>query len=369
MRGFLRDRFIYRRLAFAEPAESIVVARTAMQVRPGDSVAGVTSSGDLLPALLHDGASQIHGFDANPTQTAIAVAKVHIRENLSLNDGLKLLGLKDATPDQRLAIWHTLLSVDQARELSIERRHAAEGLLNAGMSTRLARGVLTVLRSIASSADYQRLVASGTTDAERLAVFQSLRDNWRYRYGVQPFTRANGRWLQYFLFPPAICANSDYPRRALQDLLAHFARLFEVGFHDNPVFCRHLTGNLPQEHIENLYSAEAWEAIGKCASQVKFDTLAIDQGLLRLESESVDAIYLSNVPDYLRPDGLERLQLALIHAARVGARVYYLSLDPSCPFERTNLRWPFHRSSELECALTEIDNVGLYPFLGVLIRE
>jgi S-adenosylmethionine:diacylglycerol 3-amino-3-carboxypropyl transferase len=91
--------------------------------------------------------------------------------------------------------------------------------------------------------------------------------------------------------------------------------------------------------------------------------------LYQLARHSIDAIYLSNAPDYLRPDGLESLAAGVRHAARPGARVYYLSLDDVCAFERSCVAVPFRRVRAVEERMRAADPVGLYRFLGVGICD
>ena len=54
----------------------------------------------------------------------------------------------------------------------------------------------------------------------------------------------------------------------------------EIGFIDNPVFCRHLTGAIPNEQVEHLYSPAAWRTAGESESAVTVETLALESGLV-----------------------------------------------------------------------------------------
>lgn len=364
-----RDRFVYGRLAFAEPAESIRLARQALRVEPGHTVAGITSSGDILLSLLADGPASVRGFDSNPTQTALARLKLILRHHASLDHSLGFLGLTGLSPRGRMAFWVSLKRHLGTHADYLDVRNVEAGLLNSGVATRLAGAALAALRYLAGRDDYARLVALDTAASVRMEILDRVRRGKRYRYAVKPPLRSARVLFQHFFFPPALCTNSDYPRRALKDLLCYFERVFEIGFSDNPVFCRHLTGAIPDEQVEHLYSPAAWTTVQGSECSVTFETLSLESGLAALGKGSTDAFYLSNAPDYMRPEGLQRLAEALIHAARPGARVYYLSLEPGCPFDRCHVVMPFHHAVADERELRQADPVGLYPYLGVLVRE
>ena len=365
----IRDAIAYRPLAFAEPAESIELARTALGLRPGGHVAGITSSGDILLAMLADGAGRVSGFDANPVQTALARLKLLLCERISVEQAVGMLGLRDMPRDERMAMWASLRAGLGEDAAILERFDVGGGVVNSGTTRKLFRWMSSAMRACIGRAETERLVGAGSTEADRLRLLEELRGKRLYRFLIRPMLSAGGGVFQHFLYPPALCANSDHPRRALRDILQSYRRLFEVGFHDNAVLARHLTGEIPREQIERLYSAGPWAELRQRADAIRFETAAIQRGLMSLERGSADAIYLSNAPDYLRPDGLRELAAAVRHAARSGARVYYLSLDDACVFERCGVRVPYRRAREVEEQLTAADPVGLYRFLGVGICD
>lgn len=364
-----RNKYVYGRLAFAEPAESIRLARQALKIKPDDAVVGITSSGDILLSFLADRPASIRGFDANPTQTALAQLKHTLCHEVSLDHSLGFLGLAQLSAHERVATWSTLKQYMGPHAIHLESLKIKKGLLNTGVSIKLTRYVFAMLRYLAGPKDFARLIAPETTASQRLEIFDKIKSRKRYRYCARPLLHSGSELFQHFFFPPGLCANSDYPKRALKDLLGYFERLFEVGFHRNPVFHRHLTGDIPDEQVEHIYSPTAWKTIKESDSYVSFETCSLEDGFFELKKNSTDAFYLSNAPDYFRSDRLHRLAQALEHAAKPGARVYYLSLDSNCPFDRCHIDMPFQHLESDERDLRNADSVGLYPYLGVLVRE
>ncbi len=365
----LRDALVYRPLAFAESAESLELAHSALRVQPGETVAGITSSGDLLLSLLSCQPGTVRGFDANPTQTALARLKCLLCREASLERALGFLGLGRQPTAQRYATWSALRGRLGRDAALIEPYDLGGGLLNCGMSWKLMGLMCLGFRTCLGRSGFQRLVSADTTAADRLRLHSSLNRSRFYRRAARPLLHGGSRLWQHFLYPPALCRNSDYPRRALQDLLAHFRRLFEIGFHENPVFCRYLTGRIPPEQSRHLYAPAAWANLKRRLPDVRFETCSIEAGLRSLDPASVDAFYLSNAPDYLGPEDLRSLSAALSRAARPGARLYLLSLEPRCPFERHGIPMSFSSDRQQEHQLHAADPVGIYPYLGVRVHE
>ena len=93
-------------LAFAETAESLRLNIQALQVGQQDRVVGVTSSGDLLLALLASSPESVIGFDSNNAQTVLAHLKAAAISTLSVENYLQFMGLVEADPQSRVATFN-----------------------------------------------------------------------------------------------------------------------------------------------------------------------------------------------------------------------------------------------------------------------
>lgn len=359
--GWLKDRFVYRPLAFAETAESIQQVHDVLQVRPGDTVAGIASSGDVLLSFLPCGPDTVLGYDFNPVQTAIARLRQELYRRMDRDRLERLLGLKPAT--DRLQLWNELKPHLGEHAAQIERLPIESGILDYGMSAWLSRMIDLMLRWNLSSVDYRKLLDASTPREERLRLYDVWRGAALNRTIAWVLSLGRGV-LQHFFFPPAQVANSDYPQKALRDAPALLKPMFASGFADNPVVGRHMTGRIPSEHERLLFGHQAWNGISQNIDRISFGTAGIDAALKALPARSVDAIYLSNAPDYLKVPGLESFAEAVRHAAKPGARVFYLSLDTNDPWELQNVRAPWKLDRELASKLMSQDPVGVYRYLA-----
>lgn len=362
--GWLKDKLVYRPLAFAETAESIAQVHKVLRVRPGDTVAGIASSGDVLLSFLPNAPARVYGYDFNPVQTAVSRLRQELYRRTDLDHFHKFLGLRHARREEREGLWNHLKPYMGGMAPVVERLPIANGILEHGMSAWLARMIDKALRWNLPEKDYQRLLSPGTGKEERLALYEQWRSAWLNRAVATVFCL--GRVVfQHFFFPPAQVANSDYPKKALRDAPALLKPMFASGFADNPVVGRHMTQRIPSEHEQYLFGTQAWNGIVTNIDRIAFETAGVDSGLRGLPAASVDAIYLSNAPDYLKKPGLESFADAVTHAARPGARVFYLSLDTHDPFQLQGVPVPWRLDTALaDRLMTEEDPVGVYRYLG-----
>ena len=173
------DRNLYGALAFAETGESLHLNIRALQVGSGDRVVGVTSSGDLLLALLAAGPESVIGIDANRAQTVLAHLKAAAMATLSVEEYLRFMGPMEADPRDRLATF-SRISRDMpsfARRYMLTRQKlVAEGILNQGMTHR----IIQVLKAALA------LVMSRQTVNLFLGTTVALLALWQIRTGIKP---------------------------------------------------------------------------------------------------------------------------------------------------------------------------------------
>lgn len=364
LKEWARETFVYSPLAFAETAESIQQVQDILQVGEGDTVAGITSAGDVFLSLLAKNPRQVWGFDYNPAQTAIASLKKELFRRRDAYTYKSLLGLLPSNSAERWKVWSELKPHLAEHATRIERLALEEGILNHGASAWISRMIDLGLKLSLSTASYRKLLAPETSLEERLSIFDEVKQSRLNRSLLGPILRQGRAVFQYFFFPPFFCSTSDYPRRALMDAVELARPMFQAGFADNPVVSRHITGRIPSEHERLLFSPSSWSRIRANVDRIDFQTAPLDQGLDSLPACSVDAIYLSNAVDYLKKDGLTGLAGRVRRVAKPGARVFYLSLDIRCPFEAHGVETPWKLDKALADRSMAEDTVGVYRYLG-----
>lgn len=364
IKQWFKDNLVYSPLAFAETAESCEQVQEVLQVREGDRVAGIASGGEIFLSFLRFRPEKVMGFDFNPAQAAVCNLKKEVIRRHDVGTYRAFFGIDEMPAERRHEIYQSVRGALGEYASVCDRMHIGNGILNHGATAWISRMIGLAYRTNLSKASYQKLMSLETTREERMELFQEFRAGFINKYVAGPLLKHGRHLFQHFFFPPPQVANSDYPLRALMDAAYLTRPMFESGVADNPVVGRHITGRVPSEHEELLYSDEGYHAMRDGLDRVAFGTAPIDQAMKEMPPNSVDCIYLSNAPDYLKKEGLESFCDAVRHVARKGARVFYLSLEPKCPFQSHGVEMPWVLDIDRADAIMSRDPVGIYRYLG-----
>ena len=360
----LRDRNLYGTLAFAETAESLHLNVTALQTGHGDRIAGVTSSGDLLLALLARGPDEIRGFDANPAQTALAQLKAAAISCLPVDDYLRLMGVSRTDAPTRRALFAAVnrtLPAGHAQDLPLRARQIGDGILNLGMTHLMVGALVSLCRSLLGRDTAAQLLGSTGTDDDRRATLDRLQANGVTRYAIRPLLTCLAPGLKWLFFPHRFCRISRRPDEIIADPLRAFRGLLVRGLRSNPVLCRAATGHLHPEWTHYLYNDAVFQAIRTHCPRLTLASVDILSGLRRIDDGWATRVYLSNVPDYLSVCDLQLLIAELRRATAPGARIVYYSLYEHDLLHALGTPLPDRHLR----ALRQQDTVGLYPLIMV----
>ena len=361
----LKERNLYGALAFAETAESLRLCQAALRVGPGDRVAGIGSSGDMLLSFLAEGAAEVVGFDTNPTQVALSRLKLAAIERLSVEDYLKPFGVAAASARWRLELFDRLsrATPPDVRRLLIRRRGwVPKGILNHGMTHLIIRTLVTTVSRLVDRETLDLFLGEHGTDAERARSLDALVARPSTRLVVSPFAGRFAAQLKWLFFPHKLCRVSERPDEMIADFFETFRPLFVRGAKNNPVLARSAQGDLHPEWSAHLYDEARFETIAAAAARIRFETSDLTRGLEALPARWATKVYLSNAPDYLTEDELSALVEQVRRVAAPGARVLHLSLlDQDRIGDRLGVEAPGLG------ALRATDNVHLYPSIALRV--
>jgi S-adenosylmethionine:diacylglycerol 3-amino-3-carboxypropyl transferase len=367
VRRMILDRNLYGALAFAETGESLHLNIRALQVGSGDRVVGVTSSGDLLLAILTAGPESVIGIDANRAQTVLAHLKAAAIAALSVEEYLRFTGLMEADYQDRLATF-SRISRDMPsfarRHLLTRQKLVAEGILNQGMTHLIIQVLKSALALVLSRQTLNVFLGINGTDAERQEKLSLLTQQWPIRYLLQPILKAAAPLLKWLFFPHRFCRISSRPDEIIGDFFTTFRPLLVQGIRKNPVLSRSALGHIHPEWWQHLYNDRAFQQIRNNLSRLSLTTADILSGLRQIGDGWATRVYLSNVADYLSEEELCLLVEEVKRASAPGARILYCSM-----YDRDLLSalGPQVPASELG-ALRESDNVFIYPLIMVRTR-
>ena len=360
----ISDRNLYGALAFAETAESLRLNLQALQVGSQDRVVGVTSSGDLLLALLAAGPQSVIGFDANNAQTVLAHLKAAAIATLSVENYLHFMGLIEADPQARVATFNRIsrsMPAFARRDMLNKQKLVEDGILNQGMTHLIIQVLAALLARVMSPKTLTLFLGNCGTDEDRLNKLHQLMQKRSIRYVLQPILKAAAPRLKWLFFPHRFCRISSRPDAIIADFFTTFRNLLVQGVRANPVLSRSAVGHIHPEWWQHLYNDLTFQRIRNNLSRLSLETTDILSGLRRIADGWATRIYLSNVADYLSEEQLRELVQQVHRAAAPGARIVYCSMYDQDLLRTLGPRIP---ESELR-ALQDSDNVFIYPIIMV----
>lgn len=347
------ERNLYGALAFAETAESLRLIRVALEPKPGDRIAGITSSGDVLLALAACGA-EVVGFDHNPVQTALAEMKRAAMSSLDVARYRGLFGVDAMDPAARKALFEALEMPENARsELRRQRGLIEAGALNRGMTYLIIRALAGLLKRLIDDGELALFMGDEGSDADRAAALHKFTKRGVTAKFLAPLLARHAAQLKWIFFPHTICRVSERPDQMIAAFFETFAPLFTKGARANPVLCRAATDHVHPEWLDELYSPQIFAAIKQ--AKASFETSSFTEGLRSLPEKWATQIYLSNAPDYLTEPQLDELAEVIKQKAQPDAKILYFSL---CDLDRFGARLGATHDVQ---HLHEMDNVCLYP--------
>lgn len=361
----LRERNLYGALAFAETAESMRLCQDALQVGPGDRVAGICSSGDMLLSLFSEGADEVVGFDVNPTQVALAELKRAAIAHLDVPEYLELFGVAPASPRWRLRTFDRVtraLDAGTRRHLLRRRGWVPRGVLNHGMTHLIIRAMANAIERLVTPDTHALFLGAHGTERARAARLDDLVARRVTRYGLAPFARGFAPALKWLFFPHKLCRVSKRPDEMVAEFFDTFRPLFVRGARANPVLARSAAGHVHSEWTTHLYDAERFARITEGAGRLRFAHAELTAGLSTLPDGWATKLYLSNAPDYLTAAELEGLVREVRRVAAPGARILHFSLlDQDRIGDRVGVEAP--EAPRIRAS----DNVHLYPEIALRI--
>ena len=362
----ISDRNLYGALAFAETAESLRLNLQALQVGSQDRVVGVTSSGDLLLALLAAGPQSVIGFDANNAQTVLAHLKAAAIATLPVENYLHFMGLMEADPQARVATFNRIsrsMPAFARRDMLNKQKLVEDGILNQGMTHLIIQVLAALLARVMSPKTLTLFLGNCGTDEDRLNKLHQLMQKRSMRYVLQPILKAAAPRLKWLFFPHRFCRISSRPDAIIADFFTTFRNLLVQGVRANPVLSRSAVGHIHPEWWQHLYNDLTFQRIRNNLSRLSLETTDILSGLRSIADGWATRIYLSNVADYLSEEQLRELVQQVHRAAAPGARIVYCSMYDQDLLSTLGPRIP---ESELR-ALQDSDNVFIYPI--IMVRE
>lgn len=314
------------RLYFAQVHEDPRLELEALAPAVDGTVVVVGSGGCTALSLLAAGRGRVVAVDLNQTQTHVVELKAAAVAVLGADDAIEFLGGAAAPPEARSSRYgrcRDLLGAEargywDARDDAIRR-----GLLGSGVSERFMGMIARVLRlAVHPRSRIARLLACRTLD-EQQDLYSGEWDTWRWRL---LFTLLLGRKSLDRTYDPAF-----FRHVANRSFAEHFRTRFEQSVSRLPVADNYflhyaLTGRYPKEAaggVPPYLTRPAADEIRDGRGRLTLVDGPMTTWLRRCPESSVAGFSLSNIGEWLDPDGIDALFAEIVRAARPGATLCF----------------------------------------------
>ena len=331
---------------FAQIREDAAVEESVLDGRR--RVVCIGSGGEVALSMLRDGVEEVFAVDLNPAQCAVIELK---RAALCLDKPAYLAFVGESPADDRARTCRALPLPAGAREFWDARPDLlAAGANHCGVTERFYRYVGGSLRaSVVPDEAWRSLLACRSIDEQR-ALHARFFSGAAWRTAVRVLLSRSTHLLFYPAFMFANATEHDFGD--------FFARQFDREVLEKPIagnyFLSQLLFGRWLEESAPPYVMR-WEETRRNAGKLRVVAAGIAQFLEH--QRGVDAFSLSNVFDWLPPDGRAQLCAAIRRAASPGAVVVYRNMlsAPKLPDD-----FPLQVDAARSAALHELERSMSY---------
>ena len=353
-------------IRYAQSWEDYKVIECGLQVKKNDTIVAIISSGDNLLNLLRFEPAAMYGFDINPAQINEVKLKITAIEQLSYPEFLTFLGYT-GTEQQRVRLFHLLTNHLDNDTYTFWNQHInllTRGLAFQGGFERDFSFLRYFIRFFLAEEYFHYVTAQ--TRKERQVIFEKKIGRPILKVLTKIFI--NNRVMTHLL----------YPKRAIQYIPSSFnfndcfwrkitRACIDIGCVNNPYLYWIFTGTvLEDRHYWQPYLQEKhYATLRQQTKKIHIFEQDLCSGLKELESDSIDAFYISDIFEWMSQAEMEKTLFEIVRVAKKKARIisFVLNYDKEIP-QHLHKIVDINEIKSLE--LFKQERVGLYSKINLL---
>ena len=345
------------------------VDRRALAIGPGARVVVVAGAGDRALDAVAWGAGEVVAVDLNPSQLRLCALKVAAASTLDTTDLVALFSAGRRPGVRRLYRERLRPRLDPTEQRYWDRYiDVFEMGLHRHHPVGFALWLLSLSLRAIGGRELRHLIAAAP-DATTQARWYERRLRWRY------WNRPT-RWLmrQTALLRLVVVHAGERDSMRSQSfhewLEARISRSVEVTLiRENPYWMGLLSGHpVTPEHEETWLRPDSVGRLSRAREIIHLEQGSIVDYLEARAPGSVDAVGLSNVPDWLGAADLERLWSGLASALVPGGRAVLRSAYRTAPLPTGPAAVLLRLDRELSETSSDLEQTGIYASVSVLHR-
>ena len=314
------------RLFFAQVREDPLLEIEALSPLADARVVVVSSGGCTALSLLATGAREVVAVDLNSTQNHLVELKVVALRRLVNPELMSFLGVAPGTARRRSRTYAVLRPYLSDEAVKFWDRHEsliARGVLSCGVSERFIAAVVGVLKLAIHRKDRIDRLLSLTSLEEQRKFFAREWNTTRWKL---LFPLLLNRWTFNRTYDPGFFRQVENPSFA-----AHFRGLIEHALCEVPVRTNYflhqmLSGTYPVQTpggVPPYLDPTRREFLRSRLDRLQIVDAGYAEYLATCDRDSIDALALSNICEWLDQRGIDDLFEQVVRVARPGARVCF----------------------------------------------
>lgn len=314
------------RLFFAQVREDPLLEIEALSPLSDARVVVVSSGGCTAFSLLASGAKEVVAVDLNSTQNHLVELKAVALRRLVNPELMSFLGVAPGTARRRsrtYAVLRPYLSDNAVKYWDHHEAQLGRGVLDCGVSERFIAAVVGVVKlAIHDRKRIARLLSLQTLEEQR----EFFAREWNTRRWKLLFPLLLNRWTFNRTYDPGFFREVDNPSFA-----AHFRGLIEHALCEVPVRTNYflhqmLSGAYPAQvpgGVPPYLDPARREFVRSRLDRLQIVDAGYAEYLATCDDDSIDALALSNICEWLDQRGIDDLFQQVVRVARPGARVCF----------------------------------------------
>ncbi len=327
LRSTIQDEAVFQRIVYSQCWEDPEIAAEALELTTDDDLVCLTSAGCNVLALSLARPRSVTAIDFSPSQNALLELKIAALRELSWGEYTAFLGARPSR--DRIATYRNVLRPelrDEVRDyFDTQERVLARGVIHGG---RFQRYLRIFRRAVLPLVHSRRTVEEFMSLEDRDARAKFYDEQWDNRRWRALFTMFFGRAVMARLGrDPAFFT---YVER--EDIGEEFLRRTRHALVDTSPIRNHflqyaLLGRYPNLEYGPVYLREQnFEALRAASENIHIVRGDLESHLATMGEDSVSALYLSDLFEWVSAEHHETMLRAIAKATRSGGRLIYWNL-------------------------------------------
>lgn len=347
-------------LRYSQSWEDHRVIENGLEIKKGDNVVSILSSGDNFFNLLRFEPKSIYGFDRNRAQFFEVKLKIKAIENLEYEEFIKLLGY-EGEDVERIEIFDQFSDKLDLETYDFWKKHKriiSKGTATQGFTEKKFSFERQLIKFFLGK--YYPIFIKSSDMHERKQIFEKKIDRSSLRFFSKFFTN---KTMVRLLYQKDLVKNLP-PHFDYNKLFWKKNRLMfvDIGCINNSYLSWFFTGNLPndQQFWQPYLQEKNYKTIKRNLDKIKIFNKDLNSGLKDIESNNIDAFYISDIFDWMSCKEMKKNLLEILRVAKNEAKIisFVIMHDKSIP---KDLEKYFTYDENENKKLLEIDRVGFYP--------